>query len=135
MLGEGVGVCAASSALGCGHTAMYQWRNDDAAFRAEWDAAVEVATELVESVLYRQAREGNLLACIFWLKSHKPSVYNRKMQVAIGGDPDAPPIGIEHDVVKIFQLSDNGRDRPFAELEAEDEPEVEEPLKWKREAF
>ena len=66
-------------------------------------------------------REGNLLACIFWLKSHKPSVYNRKQVVAIGGDPDGPPISVEADERVFFYMPSNGRDRPEPD-EAPDEP-------------
>ena len=47
------------------------------------------------------------------------------MQVAVGGDPDAPPISVDHlhrDVVRIYELPDNGRDREtHAEIEAEAE--------------
>ena len=148
MLRDGTSIGAAATATGVARSAMYSWRDDDPAFRSEWDDAVEHATELVESVLYKQAREGNLLACIFWLKSHKPAVYNRKMQVAVGGDPNAPPIGVDHtfDPVRIFHIPDNGRDRPLeledeieavtAELEPlPAEPEVEEPPVWKKHVF
>jgi hypothetical protein len=127
MLREGVGIGEAATALGCSRRAMYDWRDGDEAFRVEWDDAAEVATELIESKLYQQAKDGNLLAQIFWLKAHRPDRYNRRMvQVAVGGDPDAPPIGVDHmhrDVVRVYRLPDNGRDRGSIDGEANAEAE------------
>jgi hypothetical protein len=59
----------------------------------------EHATEGIESVLYKKAKGGDLLACIFWLKSHKPSVYNRK-QIA---RPD--PLTVE----EIIEIAETAR--------------------------
>ena len=124
LLRDGTSIGAAATATGVARSAMYSWRDDDPAFCAEWDDAVEVATELVENVLYKQALDGNLLACIFWLKSHKPSVYNRKMQVAVGGDPNNP-IAVDqahHDapsVVRIFRIPSNNRDEDGIEINGE----------------
>jgi hypothetical protein len=125
MLRDGTSISDAAAAVGAGRTAIYDWRDEDPTFRAEWDDAVEHATELVESVLYKQAREGNLLACIFWLKAHKPAVYNRKMQVTIGGDRNNP-LTVDHahqdapSVVRIYRIPDNGRDSD-ADIEIEGE--------------
>jgi Helix-turn-helix domain len=113
LLAKGNAVGEAAAAIGCSRQCVYDWRNSDDAFRLAWDQSVEHATEIVESVLYKQARGGNLLAAIFWLKSHKPSVYNRKQIVSIGGDADSPPIGIDHhhhgDTRRII-IPHNGRD-------------------------
>ena len=111
-LADGASVTQAAAAIGAGRATMYDWRAADEAFRTAWDEAVESATEVIKSVLYNQAREGNLLACIFWLKSHKPCVYNRKQVVAIGGDPDAPPISVDTDQRVVIYMPSNLRDRP-----------------------
>jgi hypothetical protein len=57
---------AANSAIGLSRTAAYARRADDAGFRQAWDQSVEAATEIVESTLFKQAKDGNTLACIFW---------------------------------------------------------------------
>jgi hypothetical protein len=77
LLAKGTSVGDAALAVGCRRRAVYDWRASDDDFRLAWDDALDQATEVVESVLFNQARDGNLLACIFWLKSHRPSVYNR----------------------------------------------------------
>ncbi len=124
MLRNGTSIGEAATATGVARSAMYSWRDDDSAFRSEWDDAVEVATELIESTLYKLAKGGDLVACIFWLKSHKPAVYNRKMQVAVGGDPNNP-VTVDHahhdapSVVRIYKIPHNGRDEDVIEGETE----------------
>jgi hypothetical protein len=116
LLAEGNSVGEAAVAIGCSRQCVYDWRAGDDAFRQAWDTAVEVATEVIESTLYKMAKGGDLVACIFWLKSHKPERYNRRMvQVAIGGDPNNP-LTVDHahhdapSVVRIYRIPDNGRD-------------------------
>ena len=111
LLARGHSVAQAAAAIGCQRRTVYDWRTSDDVFRLAWDDAVDQATEAIESVLYKKAKGGDLLACIFWLKSHKPSIYNRKQVVAIGGDPDAPPIAVEVDNV-YFYMPANHRDAP-----------------------
>ncbi len=78
LLAKGTSIAEATRATGIGRSSAFEWRAADADFRRAWDDAINQATEAIESVLYSKAREGDLLACIFWLKSHRPSVYNRK---------------------------------------------------------
>jgi hypothetical protein len=115
LLADGSSVGDACASVDISRNAAYRWRNADPEFRAAWDQAVDHATEIIESVLYNRARDGNLLACIFWLKSHRPAVYNRKQVVQVAGDPDNP-VTVDHmhhdgETVHIYMPS-NGRDRP-----------------------
>ena len=125
LLAKGNSVGEAALAIGCQRRTVYDWRASDDEFRLAWDDAVDQATEVIESVLYNQARDGNLLACIFWLKAHKPSVYHRKQVIALGGDPGAPPIGVEHNgEVVHFYMPPNHRDEP-EEVESDEPPTIE----------
>lgn len=112
LLAKGHSVAQAAAAIGCERGTVYGWRSSDDELRIAWDDAVDQATEVIKSVLYKKAKGGDLLACIFWLKSHKPSVYNRKQVVAIGGDPDGPPIGVSVDERVIIYMPSNMRDQP-----------------------
>ena len=123
LLAKGNSVAQAAAAIGCSRACVYDWRASDNELRLAWDDAVDQATEAIESVLYKKAKSGDLLACIFWLKSHRPSIYNRKQVVSIGGDPDAPPIGIEVSNVH-FYMPSNGRDGPEV-LDDEQPPTIE----------
>ena len=49
---------------------------------------------------------------IFLLRSRRPNIYNRSTRVDLGGDPNAPPIGIEVDERVHFYMPTSGRDQP-----------------------
>jgi hypothetical protein len=106
---------SAAQAIGVGRTTVYRWKRNDPAFAEQWREAWDRKVEVVENVLYRMAVEKDLGAVIFFLKSHKPEVYNRRQVVAIGGDPDNPLLvhrtGDPDEVVH-FYMPSNGRDRP-----------------------
>jgi hypothetical protein len=102
---------SAARAIGIDRTTAYRWRAADASFAAEWEQARERKIEAVENVLYRQAMVGEAWAVCFFLKAHRPDLYNRRQVIAVGGDPDAPPIGIAGEVVH-FYMPPNHRDEP-----------------------
>ena len=99
---------------------VYRWRASDRSFAERWDDARDRRVELVEGVLFRSAMNGDVTAMIFFLKSHRPDVYNRRQIVSICGDPDAPPIGVAVDERVRFYLPRNFRDGP-----APDDPDDE----------
>jgi hypothetical protein len=113
LLAEGNSVGEAAAAIGVTRRTAYNWRADDAAFRQDWDEATETSIEKIESVLYKKAVGGDLLACIFLLKARRPEIYNRKQVVAVGGDPDSPPIAVTAQAQRtgpVFILPHNGRE-------------------------
>lgn len=58
VLSEGGSPSAAASACGIGRQSVYDWRHDEKEFAAEWDAAVEHATDLLEDEAWRRGRDG-----------------------------------------------------------------------------
>ena len=49
----------------------YIWRNTDPEFRLAWDTALEEATDVIEGSLFDNARKGNVIAQIFYLKNNR----------------------------------------------------------------
>jgi hypothetical protein len=125
-LRHGASIYEAALHIGVSKNAMYAWRADDPEFHAEWDEAVEQITDAMEARLYRDGMNGNTIAQIFWLKSHRPEVYNRRpaiLPVAIPGqvitqqgETVIPPLGApaEAEVTNnvMFALPPNHRDEP-----------------------
>jgi transglutaminase-like putative cysteine protease len=93
-------IICACEALGIPRTSVYEWREKDPAFAAEWDAAVEAMTENLEQEAYRRAYEGvskpvyqgkelvghvqeySDTLTIFLLKARKPNIYTQVQKVA-----------------------------------------------------
>jgi hypothetical protein len=141
LLRKATSVSDAAAAVGVNRRTAYRWRQKDETLRDEWDDATETITENIESALARNALAGDTVSQIFWLKAHKPELYNRKMMFAVGGDPDAPPVGIADQTTPgqvVIQLPHNFREElqpgvivqyaepPMIEAEpvAETKPEV-----------
>jgi hypothetical protein len=106
----------AARAIRVDRATAYRWRAGDPTFAEAWIAARETKIELVETVLYRMVREKDLGAICFFLKAHKPEIYNRRIQIAVGSDPD-DPLSIDHlhhgdasEMVHIY-MPPNGRDQ------------------------
>lgn len=112
-LTQGWSVHGACRQAGIGTRSYYDWRDTDATFRAETEAAIEAATDHLEDVARNRALQHSDLLLIFLLKSRRPNIYNRKT-ITLAGDP-ANPIGLRHSVddstVHIFMPS-NRRDEP-----------------------
>lgn len=79
----------AAKAIGVVRATVYNWKAADPAFAVRWDEARERKIEAVENVLYQQAMAGDLGAICFFLKAHKPHIYNRRT-VVLEGNADAP---------------------------------------------
>ncbi|HAI98332.1 TPA: hypothetical protein DCL30_02165 [Candidatus Peribacteria bacterium] len=69
---------------GISRATYYRWRKEDPAFAASADEALQDGTSLVsdmaESQLLSQIRDGNLGAVMYWLK-HRNANYNNKLEV------------------------------------------------------
>ena len=146
-LREGASIYEACRHIGVSRNAMYQWRADDEDFHNAWDEAVEEITDAVEARLCRDARNGNTIAQIFWLKTHRPSVYNQRPAQAppyvpgatINGDTVISPLGAppEEQAVNnvMFRLPRNNRDLPEPlTLTHQPEPQPEEKPKDEEQA-
>ena len=73
-----------AKAAGIDRSTYYRWRKEDKEFRREVDRlqsqAREKINDVMESVLIREAQNGNLTAIIFWLK-HNHQMYANKLIV------------------------------------------------------
>jgi transposase len=79
----------AANAIGVGRSTVYNWKAEDKAFAVRWNEARERKIEAVENVLYQMAMEKDLGAICFFLKAHRPELYNRRTLV-LEGNADAP---------------------------------------------
>lgn len=102
----------ACSAVGINKASVYNWRDSDPTFAAEWDEALDIAVERMESEAVRRGVEGTLKpvfqqgACvgyireysdtllIFILKARKPKVYRDNVAVEHTGK-DGNPIKLD----------------------------------------
>jgi len=64
-------------------TTLYNWKREHAAFAAAWDDAVAEAVDKVEGVLYDLALSGDIQACVYWLKNHRPEIYDRVTMIKL----------------------------------------------------
>jgi hypothetical protein len=76
MIGAGLTIEKAAKAIGVTRETCYQWRRTDPIFRQEWEAAIDISTDQVEAGLFKSARDGDVTAAIFLLRSRKPEIYN-----------------------------------------------------------
>ena len=79
---------------------------------SDFEAAYSAGTDVYEEEARRRAFGESDALLIFLLKSRNPERFNRIM-IAIGGDPDAPAIAMDHthstaETVRL-RLPDNGR--------------------------
>jgi len=145
-LRKGASIYEACRHIGVSKNAMYMWRADDETFQEEWDEAIEQLTDAVESRLYKDAMTpGMTVAQIFWLKTHRPQVYNQRPYApvvpgtVVGQDAVISPLGAppeEQAVNNIqFRLPRNNRDQPEPlALTHQTEPEAEQKPNGKDEA-
>jgi hypothetical protein len=105
----------AARSIGVDRATAFRWKDADATFAEQWDEARDRRVEAVETVLYRMAMQQDFSAVIFFLKSHRPEICNRRQVVAISGDPDNP-IGVHHSgEVRSninFYIPTSGHDKP-----------------------
>jgi hypothetical protein len=68
-------VRASCQAAGISRREAYRHRERSAAFREQWDDALNDAVDSLEAVARKRAVEASDTLLIFLLKSHRPSVY------------------------------------------------------------
>jgi hypothetical protein len=113
-IADGLTIGEAAKIAGVGRRSVFEWKNDDAEFRRDYELAYESGTDVLESVARERAFAGSDALLIFLLKQRDPHRFNQRM-LLVAGDPNNP-IGVEHtvaaDEVVHFFLPSNGRDGP-----------------------
>lgn len=77
---------------------VYDWRERDPEFKAEMDSINEVSLDFAESALFKQIKEGNVTATIFYLKTKgKKRGYVERQEVtgAQGGPVKTETINLD----------------------------------------
>ena len=87
-------VAEACKAAGIGRRTAYDERQRDEQFALAWADVLEEATEELEQVAVRRAREGSDTLLIFLLKARRPDVYRDNVKVAHS-------VGAQHEVVQM----------------------------------
>ena len=90
----------ACQAAGVPRQTAYDHRTSDAAFKAQWDAAVEEACDILEDVARQRAVEMSDTLLIFLLKAHRPEKYRETVRKEHAG-------AIEHKIV--LEYAENWR--------------------------
>jgi hypothetical protein len=57
-LGKGLSVTGSANLAGLARSTVYEWRQSEASFAAEWDASIESGTDILEDEARRRALEG-----------------------------------------------------------------------------
>lgn len=91
-------VRAACQAAGCSREIAYRHRRLEEDFAAQWDEALEEATDVLEGEARRRALSDSDTLLIFLLKSHRPDVYRETSRREITGADGGP--------VEMRELSD-----------------------------
>jgi hypothetical protein len=106
LLRSGQRVGFAAETLGITRVTAYRWKKSNSDFAEMWDAATAYANERMEQVVYDMGINGDITAAMWWLRNHKPLVYDKatlikmailQSQLANGGielDADGMPIGV-----------------------------------------
>jgi hypothetical protein len=90
-IAEGLTVTEAARRAGMSWRSVYDWKSSDPTFASDFEAAFSQGTDTYEAEARRRAFNGSDALLIFALKCRDPHRFNRRM-IAIGGDPDAPPV-------------------------------------------
>src|SRR5512135_3384608 len=87
-LAAGSSVGAACHAAAMCRSVAYAWRDDNADFRDEWDAAIEAGTDELEDEARRRAMNGSDTLLIFMLKARRPAIYRPAPREVAVLDPE-----------------------------------------------
>lgn len=80
-------VTTACKNVGVGRTTFYQYLKDDKEFKQSVDELQDVALDFAESQLFKQIKEGNTTATIFYLKTKgKKRGYIERQEVDHSGN-------------------------------------------------
>lgn len=80
---------AAARAAKVSRKTVYEWRDEDADFRADFEHAREQAVEMLELIARQRALGGSDRLLEFLLKAHKPEVYGDRLRIMRDIDKEA----------------------------------------------
>ena len=87
---EGWSVRGACDKARMARSAAYRWREEEPEFAAEWDAAIEEGTDVLEDEARRRAMEQYDTLMIFLLKARRPDKYKDRNQTEMTGQNGGP---------------------------------------------
>lgn len=97
-------ITQACKTVGIPRSTYYNYYNDDIEFKTQVDAIQDLAVDFVESQLFKQIKEGNTTATIFYLKSKaKNRGYVERQELHHSGE-------IKEVVVNVKRTSDFDED-------------------------
>lgn len=78
-------VSAAARAAKLSRRAAYEWRDADEEFAADWDEAVQEATDGLEQVAWERAKNQSDRMLEILLKAHRPDKYVERQRIEHSG--------------------------------------------------
>ena len=94
VISAGGTIAEAAKHAGMVRNTIAEWRKDDPAFDRDFEQAYQSGTDRHIAEARKRAFDQSDALLNFLLKSRDPKQFNQRMQIAVGGDPDAPPVGI-----------------------------------------
>lgn len=82
-LEETCNVSASARAAGLGRRTVYEWREDDPTFAADWDEAEEIAADKLEQVARERAIDGSDRMLEILLKAHRPEKFVERQHLKV----------------------------------------------------
>jgi hypothetical protein len=95
-IAEGMTISEAAARAKMSWRSVFDWRNADPEFAAEFKLAYDAGSDVFEQEIRRRALAGSDVLLMFLSKQRDPARFNQKMvEVRVSGDPNNP-IGVEH---------------------------------------
>lgn len=82
-LANGWSVSKGAKAAGVPRRTVYNWRDDDEIFAADWDHAIEQGTDALEDEAIRRGFKGSDTLLIFTLKARRPEKFKDRSHVDV----------------------------------------------------
>ena len=89
-LAENCNVASAVRVAGIAKSTAYKHREENPAFAAEWDDAVEAGIQALELAARKRAMTVSDTLAIFLLKSHRPDTYRENKRTELTGANGGP---------------------------------------------
>ena len=74
----------AARRAGVSRPTLFNWKKAHPEFAQRWEHAVQTATDRIEEVVYDLALKGDLQACLWWLRAHRPEIYDKATLAKLG---------------------------------------------------
>jgi len=87
---ETCNVSHSARVAGLGRRTVYEWRDDDADFKAAWEDAEEEAADRLEKVARDRAIDGSDRMLEILLKAHRPEKFVERLRSELSGPGGSP---------------------------------------------